>query len=82
MIIELFLVLFLGASILVVIEDDLIMALIFLAMSSLFLIVLIYFYRSPDVALTLSVVSTAATTVLFLAAIKKLEKMGYERSIE
>ncbi len=82
MIIELFLVLFLGASILVVIEDDLIMALIFLAMSSLFLIVLIYFYRSPDVALTLSVVSTAATTVLFLAAIKKLEKMGYERGIE
>lgn len=77
-----FLFLFIGASALVVFEDDLIMSLIFLAMASLFLIILIYLYRAPDVALTFSIVSTAASTVLFLAAIKKLEMMGYKRRSE
>ncbi|MFW5928495.1 MAG: Na(+)/H(+) antiporter subunit B [Thermoplasmatota archaeon] len=79
MIIELFLVLFLGSCFLVVFEKDLIRALVFLAMSSLFLVVLIYLYRAPDVALTMGVVSSAATTILFLAVIKKLEGIGYER---
>lgn len=79
MIIELFLVLFLGSCFLVVFEKDLIRALVFLAMSSLFLVVLIYLYRAPDVALTMGVVSSAATTILFLAVIKKLEGTGYER---
>ncbi len=79
MIIELFLVLFLGSCFLVVFEKDLIRALVFLAMSSLFLVVLIYLYRAPDVALTMGVVSSAATTILFLAVIKKLEEIGYER---
>ncbi|MFP4050290.1 MAG: Na(+)/H(+) antiporter subunit B [Thermoplasmata archaeon] len=79
MIIELFLVLFLGSCFLVVFEKDLIRALVFLAMSSLFLVVLIYLYRAPDVALTMGVVSSAATTILFLAVIKKLEAIGYER---
>ncbi len=79
MIIELFLVLFLGSCFLVVFEDDLIRALVFLALSSLFLVVLIYLYKAPDVALTMGVVSSAATTILFLAVIKKLEGIGYER---
>ena len=79
MIIELFLVLFLGSCFLVIFEKDLIRALVFLAMSSLFLVVLIYLYRAPDVALTMGVVSSAATTILFLAVIKKLEGIGYER---
>ena len=79
MIIELFLVLFLGSCFLVVFEEDLIRALIFLAMSSLFLVVLIYLYKAPDVAFTMAVVSSAATTILFLAVIKKLEEIGYER---
>ena len=78
MIIELFLVLFLGSCFLVVFEDDLIRALVFLALSSLFLVVLIYLYKAPDVALTMGVVSSAATTILFLAVIKKLEGIGYE----
>ncbi len=72
MIMELFLVLFLGTSILVVIEDDLINALVFLAIASLILIVMIYLYRALDVALTFAVVNSAATTVLFLVVIKKL----------
>ena len=78
MVTELFLVLFLGACILVVLEDDIIMALIFLSLSSLFLIILIYLLRAPDVALTYAVVSSAASLVLFLAVIKKLEVLGYE----
>lgn len=79
MIIELFLILLLGACILVVLEDHLIRALIFLAMATLFLVVLLYLYKAPDVALTFAVVNTAATTVLFLATIYKLENFGYER---
>lgn len=79
MVIELFLILFLGACVLVVLEDDLIRALIFLALSSLFLVMLIYLYSAPDVALTLAIVSGAANTILFLAVIKKLESEGYER---
>ena len=79
MIIELFLVLFLGSCFLVIFEDDLIRALVFLALSSLFLVVLIYLYKAPDVALTMGVVSSAATTILFIAVIKKLEGVGYER---
>jgi len=79
MIIELFLVLFLVANILVIMEDDLIRALVFLALASVFLILLLYLYRATDVALAFSIVSTGATTVLFLAIIKKLERFGYER---
>ncbi len=79
MIIELFLVLFLVSNILVIMEDDLIRALVFLALASVFLILLLYLYRATDVALAFSIVSTGATTVLFLAIIKKLERFGYER---
>ncbi len=79
MMIDLFLVLFLISSVLVILENDLIRALIFLAFTSIFLIFLLYLYRAPDVALTYSIVSTGASTVLFLAIIKKLEKFGYER---
>ncbi len=79
MIIDLFLVLFLISSLMVVLEKDLIRALIFLALSSIFLILLLYLYRAPDVALTFSIVSTGANTVLFIAIIKKLERFGYER---
>jgi len=71
-IMELFLILFLGTSILVVIEKDLINALVFLAIASLLLIVIIYLYRALDVALTFAVVNSAATTILFLVVIKKL----------
>ncbi len=79
MLIELFLILFLVSSFLVVIEEDLIRALVFLALASVFLILLLYLYRATDVALAFSIVSTGATTVLFLAIIKKLEGFGYER---
>lgn len=79
MIIDLFLVLFLISSLMVVLEKDLIRALIFLAFTSIFLILLLYLYRAPDVALTFSIVSTGANTVLFIAIIKKLERFGYER---
>jgi len=78
-IIDLFLVLFLVSSLLVVLEKDLIRALIFLGLASVFLILILYLYRAPDVALAFSIVSTGATTVLFLAIIKKLERFGYER---
>ncbi|MFW6064356.1 MAG: Na(+)/H(+) antiporter subunit B [Candidatus Natronoplasma sp.] len=79
LIIDLFLVLFLLSSLMVVLEKDLIRALIFLALSSIFLILLLYLYRAPDVALTFSIVSTGASTVLFIAIIKKLERFGYDR---
>ncbi len=72
MIMELFLVLFLGTSILIIVEKDLINALVFLAIASLLLIVIIYLYRALDVALTFAVVNSAATTILFLVVIKKM----------
>ncbi len=70
---ELFLILFLGTSILVVLEDDLLNALVFLALGSLVLIILVYLYMALDVALTFAVVNSAATTILFLVVIKKME---------
>ncbi|MFP4000776.1 MAG: Na(+)/H(+) antiporter subunit B [Thermoplasmata archaeon] len=78
-VIDLFLLLFVISSLLVVLEEDLIRALIFLGLASVFLILILYLYRAPDVALTFSIVSTGATTVLFLSIIKKLEGFGYER---
>ncbi len=72
MLTQLFLVLFLGSCVLVIIEEDLIRCLIFLGLSALFLIILTYLYRAPDVALTFAVVNAAATTVLFLAILKKV----------
>lgn len=79
MITELFLILFIGTSILVVVEKDLIRALVFLAAASIFLTILTYLYRAPDVALTFTIVNSAGITVLFLSTIKKLERSGYER---
>lgn len=73
MVTELFLILFLGASILVVVEHDLLNALIFLALGSLMLVVLVFMYRALDVALTFAVVNSAASTILFLVVIKKME---------
>lgn len=73
MVIELFLILLLGSSILVVLEEDIFRALIFLSFASIFVMILVYLYNAPDVALTLAVVNGAASTILFLAVIKKLE---------
>ncbi|MGM0404644.1 MAG: Na(+)/H(+) antiporter subunit B [Thermoplasmatota archaeon] len=80
MVIELFLILLLGACILVVLEKDLIRCLIFLSFASIFVIILVYLYNAPDVALTLAVVNGAASTILFLAVIKKIEVIGDQES--
>ncbi len=72
MLTQLFLVLFLGSCVLVIVEEDLVRCLIFLGLSALFLIILTYLYRAPDVALTFAVVNATATTVLFLAILKKV----------
>ncbi len=73
MLTQLFLILFLGACIVVILERDLVRCLIFLGMSAVFLVILTYLYRAPDVALTFAVVNAAATTVLFIAILKKVD---------
>ena len=81
MLTQLFLLLFLGACILVVFENDLVRCLIFLGMSAAFLVILTYLYRAPDVALTFAVVNSTATTVLFLAIMKKVGVLKGDDSV-
>jgi uncharacterized MnhB-related membrane protein len=74
MIQEIFLILLIIFSILVVGTKDLLKSLVFLSSSSLILVLLLFLLQVPDVAITLAVVGTGATTVLFLTVIKKVSK--------
>jgi uncharacterized MnhB-related membrane protein len=74
MIEEILLILLVIFSILVVESKNLLDALVFLASSTLLLAVMLYLLQAPDVAITMAVVGTGATTILYLTAIKKIEE--------
>lgn len=74
MIQETFLILLIIFSILIVGTKDLLKSLVFLSSSSLILVLLLFLLQAPDVAITLAVVGTGATTILFLTVIKKVSK--------
>ncbi|MFH1101293.1 MAG: hydrogenase subunit MbhD domain-containing protein [Methanobacteriota archaeon] len=59
-------------SILVVVEKQLLRSVVFLASSTVLLVVLLFLLQAPDVAITMAVVGTGATTILYLTVIKKV----------
>ena len=74
MIEEILLILLVIFSILVVESKNLLDALVFLASNTLLLAVMLFLLQAPDVAITMAVVGTGATTILYLTAIKKIEE--------
>ncbi len=72
MILEIFLVILVIASIFFVIAKTLLKSLIFLSFNTLILVIILFLLQAPDVAITMAVVGTGATTILYLSVIKKL----------
>ena len=72
MIQEILLLALLFISIIIVLLKDLMKALIALSVSSLLIVLLLFLFKAPDVAITMAVVGTGATTILYLTVIKKL----------
>lgn len=61
-----------GISVVIVLLQDLMKALIALSLSSLLIVLLLFLLKAPDVAITMAVVGTGATTILYLTVIKKI----------
>jgi energy-converting hydrogenase B subunit D len=72
MILEILLIFLVIASIFFVTAKTLLKSLVFLSLNTLLLVIILFFLQAPDVAITMAVVGTGATTVLYLSAIKKL----------
>ena len=72
MILEVFLVVLVIASICFVLAKTLLRSLIFLSVNTLFLVIILFLLQAPDVAITMAVVGTGATTILYLSVIRKL----------
>jgi len=72
MIEEIFLILLVIFSILVVTSKKLLKSLIFLSASTLPLVILLFLFQAPDVAITMAVIGTGATTVLYLTVFKRV----------
>ncbi|MDG6229567.1 MAG: DUF4040 domain-containing protein [Candidatus Thermoplasmatota archaeon] len=77
MIHEIVLILLVGTAVLFIISKTLIQALIVLSANTLLLVIILFFYQAPDVAITMAVVGTGATTILYLTVLRKVE--GLER---
>ncbi len=75
MIEEIFLILLVIFSILVVISKDLLRSLIFLSASTVLIVLLLFLLQAPDVAITMAVIGTGATTILYLTVIKKVRRL-------
>jgi len=75
MIEEIFLILLVILSILVVISKDLLRSLIFLSASTVLIVLLLFLLQAPDVAITMAVIGTGATTILYLTVIKKVRRL-------
>jgi uncharacterized MnhB-related membrane protein len=71
MIAEILLLSLVIVSLLVVLVNNLLKALIILSASNLLIVTYIFFHKAPDVAITMAVVGTGATTILYLTIIKK-----------
>lgn len=72
MILEILLIFLVIASIFFVTAKTLLKSLIFLSLNTLLLVIILFLLQAPDVAITMAVVGTGATTVLYLSAMKKL----------
>jgi len=72
MILEILLIFLVIASIFFVTAKTLLKSLVFLSLNTLLLVIILFLLQAPDVAITMAVVGTGATTVLYLSAIKKL----------
>jgi uncharacterized MnhB-related membrane protein len=72
MILEFFLVMIVIASICFVVTKTLLRSLIFLSANTLILVVILFLLQAPDVAITMAVVGTGATTILYLSVLKKI----------
>lgn len=72
MILEILLIFLIVASIFFVAAKTLLKSLVFLSLNTLLLVIILFLLQAPDVAITMAVVGTGATTVLYLSAIKKL----------
>jgi len=72
MILEILLLFLVAASIFFVAAKTLLKSLVFLSLNTLLLVIILFLLQAPDVAITMAVVGTGATTVLYLSAIKKL----------
>ncbi len=76
MLTQVLLVLFLVAAVSVVLEEDLLRALIYLSFLSVFVIILTYLYRAPAVTVTAAVVNGAISPMLFLVVMNKIGLLG------
>jgi multicomponent Na+:H+ antiporter subunit B len=72
MILEIFLVFLVIASICFIAAKSLLKSLIFLSANTLLLVIILFLLQAPDVAITMAVVGTGATTILYLSVIKKI----------
>lgn len=72
MIEEVILIALIFVSLIVVFLKDLLKALIVLSLSSLLIVMFLFLHKAPDVAITMAVVGTGATTILYLTIIKKI----------
>ena len=75
MIEEILLILLVILSILVVVSKKLLKSLVFLSASTLPLVLLLFLLQAPDVAITMAVIGTGATTILYLTVIKKVREL-------
>jgi len=72
MILEFFLIIVVIAAIGFVLAKTLLKSLIFLSVNTLLLVIILFFLQAPDVAITMAVVGTVDTTLLYLSVIKKI----------
>ncbi|MFP4608522.1 MAG: Na(+)/H(+) antiporter subunit B [Candidatus Natronoplasma sp.] len=72
MLTQILLILFLLSAVLVIWENDLLRALIFLSFLSVFIILLTYIYRAPAVTVTAAVVNGAISPMLFIVVMNKI----------
>ena len=75
MIEEIFLILLVILSILVVVSKDLLRSLVFLSASTILLVLFLFLLQAPDVAITMAVIGTGATTILYLTVIRKVRRL-------
>jgi uncharacterized MnhB-related membrane protein len=72
MILEIFLIILVIASICFVLAKTLLKSLIFLSANTLVLVIILFLLQAPDVAITMAVVGTGALTILYLSVLKKI----------
>ena len=69
---EILLILLVIFSIFIVVSKKLLRSLVYLALSTLILVAILFLLQAPDVAITMAVVGTGATTILYLTVINKV----------